>query len=87
MRKVWKYEVELIDIFSIEMPIGAEILCVQVQRNVPQIWALVYPRAPTRRRRFRLAGTDHPLKEDNLYYIGSFQMAEETLIFHLFEIL
>ena len=86
MSKIWKYEAPLIDNFSINMPEGAEILCVQVQRNVPQIWALVDPEALYVRRWFRLAGTDHPISEANLLYIGSFQMAEETLIFHLFEL-
>ncbi len=87
MKKVWKYEVPLEDRFSISMPEGAEILCVQIQRDDPHIWAVVDPDAERMRRWFRLAGTDHPLGDNlNLNYIGSFQMAEETLIFHLFEI-
>ena len=42
-----------------------------------------------RGRHFRLSGTGHPLGEDYLRiinYIGTFQMENGALVFHLFEI-
>ena len=86
---VWKFSVLVNNDFIVPMPEGAKILTVQTQREIPQIWALVDPRAPMRDRRFRLAGTGHPIQvaeAGNLAYVGSFQVEQETLVFHLFEI-
>ena len=41
MRVIYKYQLSVTDNNIISMPIGAEILCVQAQKEVPCIWALV----------------------------------------------
>ena len=89
MRQVWKFPVTMQDHFALAMPAGARLLAVQLQRRAPQLWALCDPTAPLEARSFRLAGTGHPITEANedLAYVDSFQMLEEVLIFHLFEIL
>ena len=94
MITVWKYPVEMTDEFEIEMPKGMFFLCVQMQGDTPQIWALVNTDAPLRKFRWRLAGTGHELSHTSDYgkqatiidfrsdYRGTFQI--RGLVFHLF---
>lgn len=84
MKTIFKYPVELTDYFQIQMPDCAEVLSVQVQNGRPYIWALVEMDYAPRNYNFRLAGTGHPIEEDNLKFIGTFQIASGTLVFHLF---
>lgn len=84
---VYKYPVPVEDEFTLEMPCGSHILCVQTQRDEAQIWAIVEPAAEPEERRFALRGTGHPV-DDGLAgsnYIGTFQLDGGTLVFHLFE--
>jgi hypothetical protein len=41
MIRVFKYQLAIADRQVLSMPKGAKILCVQIQRASPQIWALV----------------------------------------------
>ena len=86
-KTVYKYEIPIEDHFNLSLPVEAKILCVKTQRGNPHIWALVNLGSQhTEPRKFRLAGTGHPISGD-VIFIGSFQMNDETLIFHLFEVL
>ena len=87
MKTIWKYCVQVEDRFEVQMPKGAEVITVQMQGDVPCIWALVDPAQEMEPRRFRLAGTGHSLPDNiNLFgYLGTFQPG--ALVFHLFEIL
>jgi hypothetical protein len=84
MLTVHKYEIPIIDDFSIPMPDGAKVLCVQVQRGIPVMWARVDVPAPMEARRFRLIGTGNPADETGRY-VGTFQTHGGALVFHLFE--
>lgn len=42
------------------------------------------PQARARPVRFRLAGTGHPIAEADLRYVGTFQLADGALVFHVF---
>jgi len=86
MLRVYKYPVPCKDNFSLMLPKDAKILTVQNQREEPQLWALVDPDAPLEERKFRLAGTGHPVTQENLDYIGTFQLRGGDYIGHLFEI-
>ena len=88
MKKIWKFQIQLVDFFSIEnMPEGAEILTVQCQHGVPHIWALCDPNQAPKIRYFRLVRTGHEIAESSMpQYLGSFQLANGRLVFHLFEI-
>lgn len=88
MLKVYKYTVLVQNCSSLELPRGAKILTVQEQHGEPQIWALVNPGNPMETRNFRLAGTGHPIEEDEevLNYIGTFQLLGGSFIGHLFEL-
>jgi len=84
-KKVYKYEIGIVDHQEIEMPFGAEILTFQLQQGTPYIWVLLEPSIETIVRRFRLAGTGHIIEEGGLQYIGTVKMLDETIIYHLFE--
>ena len=89
MLTIYKYPVLIKDHFTLELPVGAEILTVQTQRGTPHLWARVDSETEEETRYFRLSGTGHPLGEDYIRiinYIGTFQMENGALVFHLFEI-
>ena len=37
MRTIWKYDIQIGEC-EIEIPVGAEILCAQIQHGRPQLW-------------------------------------------------
>jgi len=97
---VYKYPVELTDEFSVTLPRVSHILTVQVQDGKPFMW-IKHTLNTTKivQRRFRLAGTGHPIDEPkspngqmtgslsgpaHWWYIGSFQLEGGRLVFHLF---
>ena len=86
MKTIWKFILPPIDdVLSISMPIGAQVLTVQTQQGHPCIWALVEPNNPKEDRRFALAGTGHSIEfSEAMDYIGTFQIRQGTLVFHLF---
>jgi len=89
MLAIFKYPIPIKDHSTLELPKDARILTVQIQRGTPQLWALVDSETEKETRYFRLSGTGHPLGEDYLRiinYIGTFQMENGALVFHLFEI-
>ena len=86
MKTIYKYEIELVDNQSIEMPKGAEVLSVQVQNNKPCLWAIVETERPTERKLFKIAGTGNPFDTNLHRYkcIGTFQL--NLFVWHLFEL-
>ena len=87
MSVIWKFPVEIKDEFSIEMPAGAELLSIQAQRGEPFLWAEVNPEAELKSRKFRVFGTGQPIEVDEwIEYVGTFQMHDGALVFHLYEI-
>ena len=86
-KQIWKYTLDVYD-SAIEMPIGAEVLTVQSQNNIPCLWALVNPLAEKEKRYFEVFGTGHNVYCDmgiERMYIGTFQIDSGSLVFHLFE--
>jgi len=83
----YKYEVEIKDNFEIELPKDAKILTVQTQAEIPHIWAMVLadPNQPTEKRFFKVIGTGHQIPNENLTYIGTFQLFGGGFVGHLFE--
>jgi len=86
---IWKFPVRYNDFADVEMPAGAKLLHVDEQYGTPCIWALVDPQQEKETRRFRLAGTGHPIDVpvDKLHHVGSYLTTWGQLVFHLFEIL
>lgn len=87
MRVIYKYKLKLEDEQKIEMPFGSKLLCVQMQDDVPCLWADVDPDcSATEHRKILIIGTGH--KNEALpcaTYISTFQMSNGALVFHVFE--
>ena len=88
MRAVWKFELSLQDHINLALPPGTELLTVQEQHGVPMLWCLCDTETDQRETRtFRIAGTGHPIKEDYVEYVGTFQLRGGSFVGHLFEVL
>lgn len=85
MQTIWKYEVPVIDRFEVPLPVGAVVLSVQCQRGTPCIWVQVNTNNPGMMRRFGVFGTGNPMPEVVGNYVGTFQLNNGTLVFHLYE--
>ena len=88
MRKIFKYEIPIEDEFELELPKGAQVLTFQIQYGKPVIWAIIDPEEDISEKiNFRLFGTGHPIKKNviGLSYIGTAQMANGQLVWHLFK--
>lgn len=91
MIKVYKYSVPWpprSDEFFMEIPDGGRVISAQIQNGLPQMWALVDPDAPVKRRHFLIAGTGHNITHDidSLDFIDTFQFEDGRLVIHLFEV-
>jgi hypothetical protein len=85
---VYKYELKLTDEQSVNLPKGAEVLTIQVQHDTPCLWAMVDPNAPKEARFFETFGTGHVIRTDmgvERSYIGTYQIHDGALVFHVFE--
>lgn len=84
MKTIWKYPLKMIDVQEIEMPEGARILCVQVQHGIPCLWAQVESDHKNEKRKIAIAGSGYPAPEPRDDYVGTFQIHDGNLIFHVF---
>lgn len=86
-KTIWKFELETRDDQEIKMPIGAQVLTVQMQFGTPCLWALVDPNKEKETRTFEVVGTGHEIDYSltTRGYIGTYQLAQGQLIFHVFE--
>lgn len=87
MKYVYKFPLPIDDIVIVQLPKYAKPLYVNEQNGVPCLWCLVDPDNPLELRRFRFAGTGHPIKDEDCgKYVGSFYMKSGALVFHIFDI-
>ena len=86
MTTIYKFHLESART-TLNLPLGAQVLTVQVQYGAPCIWVRLDPTLPNVERRvFDVYGTGHTItKDERLTYIGTFQMQEGALVFHVFE--
>jgi len=86
-KEIWKFELDMIESDTIDMPIGAEILTVQAQNGFPCLWALVDPLTLTEKRFFEeKVATVYSLKSDiDRVYLGTYKLYNGSLVFHVFE--
>lgn len=86
MKMIWKYPLRS-DTCGMRLPDGAEILCVQTQNGYPQLWVLIDDGkvAHMTSRQVMVYGTDHPIPDTPQRYIGTFQVEDGALVFHVFE--
>jgi hypothetical protein len=83
-RTIWKFELEIKDTQFISMPKGAEILCVQIQIGNPCMWALVDPDAEKQDIEFSTYGTGRAVDSRPKTYVGTYQIINRMLVFHVF---
>lgn len=84
-KTIWKYSIATTDYQELTLPNGANILTVQVQGGIPCLWALVDPEEQNSRVKIRIFGTGHVIEDqDELKYIGTYQLNGGGLVFHVF---
>lgn len=83
--RVYKYPLQTVLWQEIEMPAGSVILSMQVQNEIPCIWALVNPHLEeTEKRIFKVHVTGFDFIDPHSSYIGTFQNGD--FVGHVFEI-
>jgi hypothetical protein len=92
MKAIWKEPISLVALFTnetvLKLPKNAEILCVQVQQEVPHIW-FINPDIDsneTEERKFIIIGTGCCYNRTSMEYIGTIQISDGNLVFHIFEV-
>lgn len=95
MKKVFKYSMDFGDTPTVWLPKGAKILMANEQNNSIKynkklyLWAVIdTDEKETEERKFRIAGTGHPLGEMyNLKPISTIFTEGDSLIWHIFEVI
>ena len=82
MKTIWKYSITDRPCQEIEVPLNAEILCVQLQDNIPTLWALVETEEPKRIFDILTYYTGDCWIDKKGQYIGSYQLA--GCLYHVF---
>jgi len=83
MKTIYKYTLHSQDC-SLQLPKGAEILSVQLQNQIPTLWALVNPMTVTEERHICIVGTGWQV-EDNMKYITTYM--DGYFVWHVFELI
>ena len=85
--RIWKWTLQVTDLQAVQMPRGATVLSVQLQHGMPQVWALVDETAPQEPFTFAAYGTGNPMPEvvDFGRFVGTYQLDDGALVFHVFE--
>lgn len=87
MKKIYKYTLEVSDMQRLVLPVGAEILTVQMVGGFICLYARCDPDALTEGRLFAMYGTGHSMTFHNHKYIGTVQLHGGQIVFHVFEII
>lgn len=90
MKTIWKYPLTTETRCIIGMPEGAEILTIQVQNNVPCVWAEVDTEAELEERVFCFFATGEEIgfdgQEYDYLYVGTVQLYNGASVLHVFEL-
>lgn len=82
---IWKFPLPIEDFVLLDMPKGAKVLTVQTQQETVCLWAIVNPNNETEKRGFYIVGTGHPFPKHASDYVGTVQVRNGFLVFHVFE--
>ena len=86
MNRVFKYQFEITDKVTIQMSKGAKVISVQMQKEVPTMWAVVDDTQPMEPVKFRIFGTGHNIENiESLEFVGTIQVFGGNLVFHVFK--
>ncbi len=83
--RIYKYKLDCLGEQTVSMPIGARILCLQIQNDVPCVWVVADTSAGHEWRVFSTYGTGHETLKYPGIYIGTYQLRNGALVFHVFE--
>ena len=88
-RTIWKYTLEWNDYEEIDLPCGTAVLHVGIHDDKLCLWCLVFPDEELlMKRRFRIAGTGHPLADGEIFeHVGTVMLENGALVFHVFEVI
>jgi len=85
MKNIYKYPLEVTDDQFVMIPSGFKILTVQAQNEVPCIWAEVDKSSKLESVHVVIVGTGQETREDDeMNYIGSFQLYSGSFVGHCF---
>jgi len=85
MGTIYKYELSSHRETELRLPVGADILRVDIQENTTCLWAIVEPDAPKEVRVIEVFGTGHAMPNANRKFINTFLVAGGEYVFHAFE--
>lgn len=82
--KIYKYQLAICNRQNVAMPVNAEVLAFQMQKDIPTIWAKIPDKAgEIKDRIFSVVGTGHLFDDSDCKYIGTAQ--DHEFVWHLFE--
>lgn len=86
MKTIYKYTLIFADEQEVQIPEGAEFLNLQLQRGNVVMWFLVDPENEKVTKKVATYGTGHPLRSEIHLskYLGSYQLCDGDLVFHVF---
>lgn len=88
MYVIYKYQLEFLTC-EIKMPEESQILSVQLQNNIPTLWAIVNTESKETTKAFRFFATGEnlrdPPKKFTYQYVTTIQ--QNGLVWHLFEVI
>lgn len=85
MKTIYKYQLDVTDVQTLHIPKNSKILNIQTQKNTPCIWALIDTDNDIEDRKFAIYGTGNECSSCYEEYIGTFQIENGSLVFHVFE--
>ena len=84
MKTIYKYALNKTDTQVVQLPLGARIICTQIQFDTPFIWVLIDKNyIDTESVQITIAGTGHDL-DDPGEYVGTVQLLKGEWVFHVF---
>jgi hypothetical protein len=89
MRVIYKYELNALGRKDVSLPRGFKVLKLGVQRDVPVLWCLVDPEAPTVQAAFItfVTGVEFNHRDEEIKYIDSFQLGNlPYFVGHVFQL-
>lgn len=91
MRTIYRFPIPITDRFELELPMGSAFLHVACQERAPHdpsAWFLVDTQLRPVTRHFAIIGTGNPVPADvsAAEHMGTFQMFQGGLVWHLFEV-
>ena len=84
-KRIWKYEIPIEDKVIIHLPLDSKVLFVGVQDGTIYLWVLHDLDRPKAPRIFIVVGTGHKFPSGYFTHIGTVQIKNVGLVFHIFE--